>query len=94
MTVAIQDLTITGGISDGVGGGIALTNEESTVTIDAASSVTDNFAETDGGGVHNVGTITCAAETVTGNTAGIEPAEPSNCIDADEGTGCDSCNEA
>lgn len=169
VTVAIQDLTITGGGSDGVGGGIANGTAQTTLTgvhvtgnsagtrgggidIDAGgsvtlsncrvtenvagtdgggiftvgeltfqdnnsvtgneaaflgggigigiggavmindtSSVTDNHAGLDAGGVLNQGTVTCAAETVTDNTAG-DPEQPSNCIDDGGGTGCDSCS--
>jgi hypothetical protein len=56
------------------------------------SSVTANSAGGDGGGIHNDdGTVICSdGSTVSGNTA-FDPPVPSNCIDANGGTGCATC---
>jgi hypothetical protein len=87
--LVLTNTDVTDNDADGDGGGI-FNDFGATATLDADSSVTGNFAASDGGGVLNNGTITCAAEVVTGNTADDPPAA-SNCID-DGGTGCDSCS--
>ncbi|HMJ90455.1 MAG TPA: hypothetical protein VK530_11590, partial [Candidatus Acidoferrum sp.] len=68
-TIAISGLTITGGNSSTVGGGIH--NERANMTLNYCA-VTGNSCGEHGGGVHTaLGTATIANSTVSGNTAGI-----------------------
>jgi hypothetical protein len=79
-TLSLDGTSVTGNVSIGNGGGIG---NSGTLTLDAASRVTDNNASF-GSGIANEGEVTCAARTVTGN-------ETDQCVDANGGSGCDSC---
>ncbi len=64
--VMISGLTIMGGSTAGVGGGIL--NRESLMLMN--SMVMGNSAQTDGGGIFNSGTLMLSGTMVMGNTAG------------------------
>ena len=60
-----------------------------TIDLSADSSIIDNHATIDGGGVLNQGTIDCNGD-ISGNTVG-DPEAANNCIDDGAGEGCAAC---
>ncbi|NER49578.1 MAG: PEP-CTERM sorting domain-containing protein [Symploca sp. SIO1A3] len=70
--VLFEGLTITGGTSNGNGGGI-LNNFNSALTL-TNSIISGNQAAFDGGGIANLGTLTVIESLVSGNLAGDDAA--------------------
>ena len=72
-TVAIQGLTISGGILpkfNPSGPGAGIYNEQGTLTIDSCT-VSGNFSFYAGGGISNTGTLTVSHSTIIGNHGGF-----------------------
>lgn len=55
------------------------------------SRVTGNVAGNEGGGIYNLGVVSCTGSTVSGNYAST--ARSKDCVNASIGTGCFSCRE-
>jgi hypothetical protein len=65
-TVSLTDLTITGGLTAGPGGGIS---NSATLTL-SGDTVSSNTATGGGGGISNTGTVTLISDTLSSDSAG------------------------
>jgi hypothetical protein len=89
-TLTLTDCAVSGNTADYGGGGVV--NFGGTVEL-IDSRVTANAAGSTIGGIWNEGTVICSSDsTVSNNTAGNPPV-PSDCIDANGGTGCATCTD-
>jgi hypothetical protein len=76
--VAIQGLTISGGVGQKFGAGFGgISNDQSTLTIDNCT-VASNRSFYGGGGIFNFGTLTVSHSTISGNDGGFEGGGISN----------------
>jgi hypothetical protein len=76
--ITLRNITLTGGATEDAGGG--LDAEDGDVVIEN-STIVDNVACVDGGGVHADDIITIVASTLSGNFAGAE----GGAVEADDG---------
>jgi parallel beta-helix repeat protein len=85
----LTNCQVTGNTATSNGGGIFSGTSAASLTL-IRTTVTSNHAGSDGGGILNIGNVTCSDEsTVTENTA-EDPPVANNCSDFG-GDGCGTC---